>query len=152
MKVLIVYDSNFGNTKIVADTIADVMHTKAVSVSDITNNYLRDIELLLVGSPINGWKPTQRITNWLHSVTKDQLKKVDAAGFDTRVTMFFHGDAAGKITKMLKNAGANIIADPKGFFVEGKEGPLLKGEIEKAKEWAKMLLSQSESQKRILSA
>lgn len=150
MKALVVYDSNFGNTKIVAQTIADELHSLAVSVQDMRDKKLKNIDLLIVGSPINGWRPTQKMLDWLHTITKGELKEVTAAGFDTRVTMFFHGDAAGKISKMLKDAGANIIANPKGFFVEGKEGPLLEGEREKVKEWAKQILSHAVSQKRIL--
>ena len=152
MKSLVVYDSNFGNTKLIAETIANELHTIALSVKDTSKTDLKDIELLIVGSPINGWRPTQKIIDWLHTLTKAQMNDVNAAGFDTRITKFFHGDAAGKITTMLKRAGANIVNNPKGFFVEGKEGPLLKGEQAKAKEWAKILITQSISQKKVLTA
>ncbi len=76
---------------------------------------------------------------FLESLSKDQLKGIKAAAFDTRVKLFIHGDAAKKIAKALEDAGAEIVAEPQAFFVKGKEGPLLDGEIERASQWAKSL-------------
>jgi flavodoxin len=138
MKALVIFDTSFGNTKIIAETIARELgnDTKAVLVSDFDINELGGIDLLVVGSPIIGWKPSERMDKFLASLSKDQLKGIKAATFDTRVKIFFHGDAAKKIAQALKKAGAEIIVSPQAFLVQGKEGPLIDGEIEKAKEWA----------------
>lgn len=141
MKALVIFDTNFGNTKMIAETIAKELgnDTKAISVSDFNIKDLEGIELFVVGSPIIGWRPSERMGKFLDSLTKDQLKGIKATAFDTRVKLFIHGDAAGKISKKLDEAGAEIIAKPMAFFVKGKEGPLLDGEIEKAIQWAKRL-------------
>lgn len=141
MKALAIFDTSFGNTKIIAETIARELGNdiKAISVTDFNNNELEGTDLLVVGSPIIGWKPSERMGNFLASLSKDQLKGIKAATFDTRVKIFFHGDAAKKIAQKLKEAGAEIIVKPQAFFVKGKEGPLIDGEIEKAIEWAKTI-------------
>lgn len=68
------------------------------------------------------------------------LKGVKAAAFDTRVRMFVHGDAAKKMAHTLRDSGADIISEPMPFYVQGSEGPLRPGEIEKAARWGKSLL------------
>ena len=141
MKALVIFDTSFGNTKVIAETIAREFgnDTKAISVIDFNNDELEGMDLLVVGSPIIGWKPSERMGNFLASLSKDQLKGIKVATFDTRVKIFFRGDAAKKISQALKKAGAEIIVSPQAFFVKGKEGPLIDGEIEKAIEWAKTI-------------
>lgn len=76
---------------------------------------------------------------FLASLSKDELKGLKAATFDTRVKIFIHGDAAKKISQKLVEAGAEIVGKPQAFFVKRKEGPLFEGEIEKATKWAKSI-------------
>lgn len=141
MKALVVYDTTFGNTQIIAETIAGELgaDARAVAVSEVTPAELQGLELLVVGSPIIGWKPSEKMGAFLLSLRRGQLQGVKAATFDTRVKLFFHGDAAKKIAKALKNASADIFTAPEAFYVQGKEGPLLAGENEKAIQWAKTL-------------
>jgi flavodoxin len=139
MKALVVYDSNYGNTKKIAGAIAKELETKAVSVSELGRNELNDIELLIVGSPVNGWRPTEKISKFLSSLYKDQLNGVKVAAFDTRVKLFIHGDAAKKISKGLERAGGKNVTTSQEFIVKGTEGPLLDGETDKAINWAKTL-------------
>jgi len=35
--------------------------------------------------------------------------------------------------------GGRLVAEPEGFIVENKEGPLKQGELERANKWAKQL-------------
>jgi len=144
MKTLVIFDSNFGNTKIIAETIAKELPAKAIAVSEFDTKELEGIDLFVVGSPINAWRPSEKMITFLAGLVKGQLKGVKAAAFDTRVKIFIHGDAAKKIANYLKGAGAEIIVEPEAFFVKGKEGPLLDGEIEKAKEWARTIKSKKE--------
>jgi flavorubredoxin len=56
MKSLVIFDTNFGNTKIIAETIAKELDNdaKAISVSDFNVGELEGIDLLVVGSPVIG--------------------------------------------------------------------------------------------------
>ena len=141
MKSLIIYDSFFGNTKLLAETIGKELgnDTKVMHVSDFKQEDLRGVSLLIVGSPILGWRPSEKTTAFLMSFGKDQLKGIEVATFDTRMKIIIHGDATKKMSEMLSNLGAEIIVEPNWFIVTGKEGPLADGELERAKEWAKQI-------------
>jgi flavodoxin len=144
LKAFIVYDSAFGNTKAVAETVAgqlEGLDAAAVPVDDFDSRDLAAGDLLVVGSPINGWRPTPKVTELLSGIGQDQLEGVKAAAFDTRLRMFIHGDAAKKITRALRAGGADIIAEPMPFYVGGTKGQLRTGEIDKAGNWAKALLT-----------
>ncbi len=145
MPTLVIYDSNYGNTKLVAEAVAHELGTdaKAIKVDDATQGMLTGLSLLVVGSPINGWRPTVKTTKLLTSLKTDQLKGVKVAAFDTRVRLFMHGDAAKTIAKLLVAAGGTLVGQPQGFNVMGKEGPLLDGELERAKEWTRTLISET---------
>jgi len=47
------------------------------------------------------------------------------------------GYAAGRITNSLEGKGGYLAAESEGFIVEDSEGPLKKGELERAANWAK---------------
>jgi hypothetical protein len=53
--------------------------------------------------------------------------------------MRFFGYASTRIAKALKKHGANVVA-AETFFVHGKEGPLVDGEIDRAKAWANQVI------------
>lgn len=148
MKALVVYDSGFGNTKSIAESIAaglNSLNTKVLPVGQLRPEDVSSGDLLVVGSPINGWRPTQKTIEALARLGSRGLSGVVAAGFDTRVKLFIHGDAAKKITKTLREAGASIIAKPMAFYVKGTEGPLLDGEMSRATAWGKELLAVSKA-------
>ena len=139
MKTLVIFDSNFGNTQRIAEVVAQELKAKAISISEFKHEDLSGVGLLIVGSPIIGWRPTEKMGKFLSSLKKDQLKGVKAASFDTRINIFFHGDATKQISAKLKGAGAILIMQPQFFYVKGKEGPLAQGELERAKKWARSL-------------
>jgi len=145
MNALVVFDSNLGNTKNIAETIAKEFgkDARAVPVADFNVKDLNGIDMIIAGSPIIAWKPTEKMNKFLSGLDKNQLKGIKAASFDTRVNLFIHGDAMKKISDKLKNAGAEIIIEPQAFIVRGKEKEtvLAPGEIENASAWAKLIKS-----------
>jgi len=147
MKALVIYDSTFGNTKTIAETICSKLGKDAqpVYVKDLTKEHLKGIDLLVVGSPIIAWKPSENMGKFLAGLKPNQLNGYKAAAFDTRVKLFISGDGAKKIAKSLMKAGAELVIEPQGFFVNDKEGPLLKGETERAAEWVEKIKQQAKS-------
>jgi flavodoxin len=141
MKTLIICDSNYGNTMLVAKEIANNIddNAKVVSVKDFKGSDLSGTDLLIFGSPIVGWRPTETSTKLLSSFVGKLPKDLRFSTFDTRVKLFIHGDAKEKIASMLRETGANQIFEPQAFYVKGKEGPLFEGELEKAAIWAKLI-------------
>ena len=141
MKTLVIYDSTYGNTKKIAEAISNELgkDSRVLSVSDFNAKDLEGISLIVVGSPIIGWKPSEKMRDFLSDLSEGQLKGIKAAVFDTRIRNFMSGDALKKISKELIGAGALVSVKPHAFYVKGAEGPLFDGEIEKAIEWAKSI-------------
>ena len=141
MKTLVLYDSNFGNTKAIAEEIAKNFadDVKVLSVKQFEVPYLNDIELLIVGSPINGWRPTEAVVELLHSLKDKITPGLKFTTFDTRVKLFIHGDAKNKMADILTSLGAKLIVEPQAFYVGGKKGPMLDGELEKVDKWAELI-------------
>lgn len=143
MVTLVVYDSNFGNTKIIAVEIAKNIggDTKLISVQDYKDSDLKGIDLLIFGSPINGWRPSEASIKLLKKLSGKIKKGLKFSTFDTRVKLFIHGDAKEKMATILRDAGAEQVFESQAFYVKGKQGPILSGELEKAANWAKLIKS-----------
>ena len=64
MKKLVVYDSVFGNTEQVARAIGQALkgQVEVLAVSQVKQEHLSGLGLLLVGSPTRGFRPTPAIT------------------------------------------------------------------------------------------
>jgi len=138
MKTLVIYDTNYGNTKKIAKAIASKLgkNTKTVSVVDLKKKDIKGVDVLVMGCPVIACSPTEKMSQFLASFKDNELKGIKAASFDTRMKLFFFTNAAKKISKELARAGAVIIAKPQDFYVQKAEGPLRDGEMEKAVVWA----------------
>jgi menaquinone-dependent protoporphyrinogen IX oxidase len=142
MKALVVYDSIHGNTKAIAEAVAGTLGkgTPAVSVEDFKEEMLAGVDLLIAGSPIIAWRPSEKMGKFLAGLKRGQLAGMKAAAFDTRIKAAISGDAAKKIAKALVGAGAEVSGKPTGFHVKGREGPLAEGEVTRAVEWGMALI------------
>lgn len=143
MKGLVVYDSKFGNTEKVARAIAAALgaaeSVRTLKVDAVAAEDLRDLDVVVVGSPVHGWQPTKEMQAFLKGLQPNALAGVHAAAFDTRMRSRLAGSAADKIEKALRNQGCTIVAPVMGFFVLGREGPLAEGELDKAAVWARQI-------------
>jgi flavodoxin I len=154
MKTLVVYESFFGNTEKVAQAVGKALGSggQVLKFSDFTLDALKGVELLVVGSPTRAFQPTPGIKSILKTLPAGSLNGMRAAAFDTRMDVkkvnngiltFFagiFGYAAEPIAKALVKKGAALAQPAEGFIVEGSEGPMPAGELERAAEWAKKLL------------
>jgi len=158
MKILIVYDSTYGNTERIAKAIGGAItgEVKVLRVSEVSPSALESIDLLILGSPIQGFRPTKAVQALIDSVPGDTLKGISVAAFDTRLPaaergrglrllLSIGGYAAPRMAQALKKKGGNLIAAPEGFFVKEREGPLAEGELERAAAWAKEIASAKEA-------
>lgn len=143
MKALIVYDSQYSNTQKVAEAIAKVFGSDGmiVKVDDFRPAMLRGVDVLIVGSPTHAWNYTPSIGSFLATLQSENVSGMYAAAFDTSYSSIFAGSAARRINKALKRMGNVMLTRPKRFFVIGTEGPLAKGELNKATRWAEKIRS-----------
>jgi flavodoxin len=165
VNTLIVYDSVFGNTEKIAFAIGASIgaatgapvdglpgpqgNCQTLSVSQVTPEKMRGLDLLIIGSPTRGFRPTEGMAKLLGGLSNKQLQGVRVAAFDTRIALeqiessvlrFIvdkGGYAARTIAKTLQKKGGDLIAPPEGFYVTGEQGPLKEGELERAAEWAR---------------
>lgn len=156
MKALVVYDSQFGNTEKIARAISDALAAEAettlLRAAAATPQALTGYDLIVVGSPTQRFHATETVAGLLEGLS---LPDVRAAAFDTRfdraevdnAVLRFAIKAAGdnawaatRISDLLEKAGATVVAPPEGFIVQGTEGPLRDGELERAAEWATRVL------------
>ena len=145
MKTLIVYDSVHGNTEKIAKAIGDATtgEVEVLRVGEVNSSELKTFDLLIVGAPTHGGRPTQPIRDWLDKVPALAFEGTNVAAFDTRIPakwVRIFGYAAPRIAGRLKKKGGTLIGSPEGFFVEGTEGPLTEGELERAAGWAKEIV------------
>jgi flavodoxin len=156
VNVLVVADSAYGNTWSVAGAVSEafegsrLLHTEQAGAED-----LNGVDLLIVGSPTQGGRPLATVQAFIAGLPEDGLKASSVAAFDTRVDSAVQalpmrlllrliGYAAPRIAGALTARGGRLAAPPEGFIVEGKEGPLRAGELERAQRWARALLQPAE--------
>jgi flavodoxin len=141
MNAFVLYDSKFGNTEKVARAIGAALEVDAaVQIQSIKTGMILppDLDLLIVGSPTHAHGIPPELKMFLDDLPAGALSGARAAAFDTRYRMpvLLTGSAADGIAKRLRRKGAQIVRAPESFFIEHSEGPLVKGEIERATAWA----------------
>ena len=157
MKVLVIYDSFFGNTEQIAQAIGNALGSQedagTFRVSSVKQEHLTGLELLIVGSPTRGFRPSEAIASFLKGTSPNGLKGVKVAAFDTRFSVrdiessalrFIvktGGYAAKRIAEKLKESGGDLIVPPEGFYVKGEQGPMKEGELERAADWARQIMA-----------
>jgi flavodoxin I len=157
VKVLIVYDSFFGNTEQVAQAMGNALAAQAEvevkKVSSVRPEQLTGLAVLIVGSPTRGFRASPATMDLLKAIPAAGLAGVRVAAFDTRIPMAnvsnriirfmsrWAGYAADPIAKGLTAKGGELAVPAEGFFVKDSEGPLTEGELERAAEWARGIVA-----------
>jgi flavodoxin I len=142
MNTLVIYDSLHGNTKKIAQAMGDALagEISVLHVSEANPAELKSHDLVFVGAPTHGGRPSPPMKEFLDKIQASELDGVQVAAFDTRLPkrwVGIFGFAAGRIAKSLERQGGTLMGSPEGFFVEGTEGPLRDGELERAAAWAR---------------
>jgi hypothetical protein len=161
MHALVVYESMFGNTQTIAEAIAEgvsaQMAVEILEAGEAPEVISRDVALLIVGGPTHQFgmpRASSRrdaarqadrplvsggigIREWLSALSRDA--EIAAAAFDTRLDrprwLWIMGSASGKIAKRLRRLGFHVRVPAEHFHVSDLKGPLLEGEIPRAREW-----------------
>lgn len=146
MKVLVVYDTLYGNTEKIARAIAGAVTppgaVRILRAGEASTADLESVDVLFVGSPTQGGQATKAMQAFLDNVPAGSLKNMRVAAFDTRMKTKFvklFGYAAGRIETGLKEKGGTLLS-PGLFVVKGNKGPLEEGEEERAAAWARGIL------------
>lgn len=166
MRALVVYESMFGNTHVIADHIATGLGTHldatVVGVHDATAELVESADVLVVGGPthVHGMSSERSRDGAKEMAAKDSDLHLDpdaegpglrdwfdmlpehlqgrAAAFDTRVhaTTLVTGQASKGIVKRLRRHGYEMLADPESFFVD-RSNHLEDDEAARAETWGR---------------
>jgi len=155
MESLIVYFSTYGNTRKIAEAIAETLGTAGpvhvISIEQLTASVLSGVDLVVAGTPTHRLNLPQAVRPVFETLPKRVLKGVPVAAFDTsyRMSRWLAGFTAGrKVLRKLRKLGGKRVVPPESFHVVEREGPLYDGEIERAREWAGLILERLEAQTR----
>jgi hypothetical protein len=155
----------FGNTERIAKAIGEGISTKLpvelVEVGSAPPEIGSDVALLVVGGPTHAFgmsRPSTRqdaakqaqgqvvserlgIREWLEGLGR--VASVPAAAFDTKVKQrWAPGSAARSAQKRLDRLGFTRAEAAQNFYVTGTPGPLLEGEVDRARRWGERLASE----------
>lgn len=146
MESLVVYDSKFGNTKKLAEIIAEALKphgaVQLYGLDQMPSESLGRADLLVVGGPTEAHGMSARMRQFLDALDTGRASGTRAAAFDTRYRMpvFLSGSAARTIRKILSHRGLRFLAPAESFFVtRATPTELEEGEAERAASWAKRL-------------
>ncbi len=156
MKICIIYDSFFGNTekiaRIISDHLSENNEVQILKVGEAEKLDLKDVNLLIVGSPTRAFEPTKPVVTFIKKLKNDEIKTVKIALFDTRIDIKavnnrlltflvkHKGYACTTMRTLFMKKDAELIGESVGFFVLESEGPLKDGEEDRARLWANTLI------------
>jgi len=165
MDAIVVYESVYGNTRAIAEAVAEGLGGVPVLPVHEADERRTSVELLVVGGPthVHGLATTRSRSVGAHTGEHDGAAHVEpdaaeepglrawigglspdaahhAAAFDTRLDRpaWLTGSAARGIARRLRRRGIEIV-DAQSFVVKEAEGPLEAGELERAREWGARL-------------
>jgi menaquinone-dependent protoporphyrinogen IX oxidase len=152
MKGIVVYDTSYGNTKKIAEAIAETLKESGVEVDlfDVKNvkkSISRDYDFLVLGSPTRFGTMSFAIKGFLGKVKTEEWMSKPFAAFDTENPENIERaraenkewSAAEKISEKLRDKKMNQLLPVLKAAVLGQKGPLQEGEIERTKNFAREL-------------
>jgi Flavodoxin domain len=168
MKALVIYESMYGNTHLIASAIADGLRphgeVTVVAVDDVDSELVESADVIVVGGPTHAHGMSRASTRKAAVEAADKegsdlvLDRDDhtlglrewfesssrldknAAAFDTRVDLpvSLTGRASKGIARELRRRGATLISEPRSFLVT-KDNRLEPHEEARARDWGAQL-------------
>lgn len=156
MNSLVVYYSMYGNTRRLAEAMAEVLQTagaaRAASLALFNAADLNGIDLAVVGSPTHIQNVPKAVRAALAVLPPRSLAGKGVAAFDTSLKMWgplMSMTAAHGLLRRLRKLGGKRLLRPETFLVkavearpEGETDLLVEGELERAREWAAAIVGQ----------
>jgi menaquinone-dependent protoporphyrinogen IX oxidase len=155
MKGIVVYDTSYGNTKKIAETIADTLRESGIEVDlfhvkDAKKLSAKDYSFLVLGSPTKFGTMSFAMRSFLGKVKSEEWMNKPFAAFDTENPENVEkkqGSAAEKIAEKLTEKKMNQQLPVLKALVFEMKGPLKEGEIERTKDYARELAAKLKEQK-----
>lgn len=155
VKVLVCYDSKYGNTKLAAEKIQEGLkqvegiETTIYSVKEIELANLNDFDAIVLGAPNHMGRPSRTMKKFVNKLSELNPQIKDAAIFGTYAGKTRVDRAVKKLQKMVQNKlpNVNVILQP-GLSVKVRRihGPVVEGELRRCIEFGKKIATHLKSQ------
>ena len=152
MKGIVVYDTSYGNTKKIGETITETLRDFGVEndlyyVKDVKKLSTKDYNFLILGSPTKFGTMSFAVKSFLGKVKSEEWVNKPFAAFDTENPENVEKaraenkewSAAEKIAEKLKEKKMKQLLPVLKALVLDWKGPLVEGEIDRTKDYAKQL-------------
>jgi len=149
LKIIVIYESKYGNTKRVAELIIEGMNeineTEASlkEIKEVDLKTISDYDVIIIGSPNHMGGPTRGIKGFIDKLSKIKLEGKMFAVFDTYMGKDFE-KALKKMEKQINKRvpGLKQLTDGLSIKVQGMKGPIVESELTKCKEFGKNIAIQ----------
>jgi flavorubredoxin len=155
-KVLVVYDTKYGNTKRAAESILEgIRETEGIEsaifhVKEIDAEKLADSDAIVLGAPNHMGRPARTMKKFVDWLAELDFKAKDAAVFGTYAGRVSARDdrAVKKLEQMVKKKlpNLNLILPSLSLRVIGMRGPLAEGELPRCIDFGKKIADQLKSE------
>lgn len=161
-RALVVFESMFGNTELIAHAVADGLAEQMPvdvrrAAADVT--VPDDVDLLVVGGPTHAFSMSRAGTRrsavdqgapataaagpglreWIEALHPSS-KRLAVAAFDTRIKKRgVPGSAAKSAEKRLRRQGLRVVVPATSFWVTDSRGPLKADEQARAMHWGQQV-------------
>lgn len=151
VKVFVIYDTKYGNTKLAAENIVKGMRevegieTAISYVKEIDIGTVADYDAIVLGAPNHMGRPSRTMKKFVEKLAELDLKAKNVAVFGTYSGTARPVDrAVKKMEKMVakKLPKLNLISSGLSIRVNGIPGPIVDGELPKCVEFGKKIASQ----------
>jgi len=151
VKVFVVYDTKYGNTKIAAENIfegiREVENIEAAIgyIKEIDVGKLADYDAIVLGAPNHMGRPSQTMKKFVNGLAELDVKAKSVAVFGTYSGRVRDPDrAVKKLEKMLekKLPDLKLISPSLSLRVQGIPGPLVEEELPKCKDFGRRIANQ----------
>jgi len=148
-KAIVIYESRWGNTKLIAEKIAEGMKQIAATevvvtdVKTLETDKLANYDAIVIGSPNHMGAATRNISNLVDKLAGLQLDGKIMAVFDTCLKSD-HEKVVKKLERMItqKVPGIKLITPGLSIVVNGMKGPAIQSELARSIEFGKIIARQ----------
>jgi len=157
MRGLVVYDTSYGNTKKIGETIAETLKESQLEVDLFYVKHVKklkgtDYDFLVLGSPTKFGTMSFTFKRFLGKVKSEEWVNKPFAAFDTENPENVERSkvenkewsAAEKIAEKLREKKMNQLLPVLKALVLGQKGPLVDGEVDRTRVYARELAAKLE--------
>lgn len=155
MKGIVIYDTTYGNTRKIAETIAATLKESGIEadlfyVKDVKKLNGKNYDFLVLGSPTKFGTMSFAVKFLFGKVKSEEWTNKPFAAFDTENPENLERlriekkewSAAEKIAEKLREKKMKQLLPVLKALVLGQKGPLVEGEIERTKNYARGLATE----------